>query len=136
MFGFFSTAAGLPHIISRANTGNGVLVESTSKLDVGRNSSITSHDNGSAGVRLDDGSSAVIQRAEIHNNNGLLPRNNDPEEDKHNAGNHPADVVVTFGSRISFNQEADNAGNVTPNMIGLALCDRTSLSRGDTRCKR
>ena len=136
MFGFFSTSSGLPRIVSHANTGNGILVESTSKLDVGRNSSIAAYQNGNAGVRLDDGSSAIIQRAEIHTNNGTLPRNNDPEEDKSHNENRPADVVVTFGSRISFNQEADNAGNVTPNMVGLALCDRTSLSRGDIPCKR
>jgi len=136
MFGFFSSAAGLPRIISHANTGNGILVESTSKFDVGRNSSVASHHNGDAGVRLDDGSSAVIQRAEIHSNNGVLPRNDDHDEDKNNDHNRAADVVVTFGSRVSFNQEADNDDNVTPNMIGLALCDRSSLSRGDVHCKR
>ncbi len=134
MFGFFSTKPGFPRIVSHANTNNGIMVESTSKLDIGRNSSIASHHNGSSGVRLDDGSSAVLQRSEIHSNNGFLPRNNDHNEDKHN--NRPADVVVTFGSRISFNQEVDNAGEVTANMIGLALCDRTSLSRGDVHCKR
>lgn len=137
MFGFFSSAAGLPKIISNGNTVNGILVESTSKLDIGRNASIEANYNGEAGVRLDDGSSAVIQRANLNNNNGLLPRDNhDHDDDKHENEHRPADVIVTFGSRISFNQEPDNAGNVQTNDIGLALCDRTSISRGDTHCKR
>jgi len=43
----------------------------------------------------------------------------------------PADIVLGFGSRISFGADADNAGNVLGNELGLALCDRSSMSRGD-----
>jgi len=135
LFGFFSTIKGFPNVVAHNNMGNGILVESTSKLDVGRNASITAHHNGIAGIRLDDGSSALIQRSDVHSNNGFLPRNDAHEEDDDKNNDRPADIVVTFGSRISFNQNKDNAGDIEPNIVGLALCDKSSLSRGDVRCK-
>ncbi len=116
LFGFFSQEEELPKIVANGNVQNGVLVENTSKLDIGRNSSIEAFGNGAAGVMLDDGSSAVLQSSELVDNNGKL-RERDPRS---------ADVVATFGSRVTFLQN---------NNVGLALCDRTSLSRGDVRCR-
>lgn len=129
MFGFFSTQPGFPRLTSRANGGNGILVEEMSKLDVGRNSSIVATDNGAAGVNLDDGSSARIQRGNIVKNTGTLRSS----KDKDLAGT--ADVVVSFGSRVSFDQGADSAGNISANQVGVALCDKTALARGDVKCK-
>jgi len=138
MFGFFSTVAGFPKLISNGNTLNGVLVESTSKLDVGRNASIIAKNNGEAGIALDDGSSAILKRSEIVGNKGKLKNLSHFDEDDREKNGSPreADVVVSFASRITFDQEADNNGDVVENEVGLALCDRTSLSRGDVSCKR
>lgn len=142
LFGFFSTAPGLPKIVSTNNGANGVLVEFGSKLDIGRNSSIIAADNGDAGVRLDDGSSAILQRSEMSGNQSKLHESDNhshSHEKNHNKHHHHrannADVVVTFGSRVSFRQNPDSAGNVTPNQISLAICDSSSLSRGDVKCK-
>ncbi len=115
MFGFFSTQPSLPNVTSNSNGANGMLVESSSKLDVGRNASIITLDNANAGVRLDDGSSAVIQQAEINNNAALVNGNS----------GRKADIVATFGSRMTFNET---------NSIGLISCDNSSYARGDVRC--
>ncbi len=116
MFGFFSTQPDLPNVTSNSNGANGVLVESSSKLDVGRNASITTLDNVNAGVLLDDGSSAVIQKADINNNNAALVSGNSRKK---------ADIVATFGSRMTFNETIS---------IGFVSCDKSSYARGDVRC--
>jgi len=134
LFGFFSKQAGFPRVTANGNTGDGVQVESTSKLDIGHNSSIKASANGGAGVSLDDGSSAVLQRSDIVDNNGSLPLQGPGKHKSKRKGG--ADVVVGFGSRISFSQSADNNGEVVANSVGLALCDRSSHSRGDVVCKR
>jgi len=131
LFGFFSSQPGLPRITASNNVRNGVLVENTSKLDIGENSSIVALNNGAAGVSLDDGSSAVLQRSEIQNNNGQLPDAGGKDE----RATGPADVVASFGSRITFKQSTDSGGGISPNNIGMALCDHTSISRGDVQCK-
>jgi len=118
MFGFFSTEERLPNVTSRNNGANGIQVENTSKFDVGRNASVDARDNGEAGVFLDDGSSAVIQQANINNNNGIPVRG--PKK-------RAADIVASFGSRITFNLS---------NNVGFLSCDRTSMARGDVRCNR
>ena len=132
IFGFFSSEPGLPKITANGNTNNGIQLEFGGKLDIGRNSSLETMNNGMAGVSLDNGSSAIIHDSVIQGNNGVLLDDHAGEHgSKHrddDANEHgPADIVATFGSRISFQ------GN---NDIGLVLCDRTSISRGDIRCRR
>lgn len=131
IFGFFSTTPGFPHIVANANGANGILLEKTSKLDIGRNASVNASNNNAAGMSLDDGSSATLLRANLVNNNGHLP----PRAGEDNS-TRKADLVAGFGSRVSFDLEADNSGAVTPNLVGLALCDETSMARGDVRCVR
>jgi len=118
MFGFFSSRPGLPNLTAIGNAENGVQVEATSKLDVGRNASITATDNGNAGILLDDGSSAVIQDSNINHNNAPLVNGNSGRK---------ADIVATFGSRLTFNDG---------NNIGFVSCDKRSYSRGDVKCNR
>jgi len=103
-------------------------------VDIGRNASIQANDNKAAGVKLDDGSSAILQRADINNNVGKLDMSGNGDSRFESGEAKTGDVVLSFGSRISFNTEPDNAGVVTPNNVGTALCDRSSLSRGDVRC--
>ncbi len=136
LFGFFSTAPGLPKIVATNNGNNGVFVEFGSKLDIGRNSAIIASDNGAAGVRLDDNSSAIIQRSEITGNHGSIHEHNNPPPKHLGAKHHHADIIASFGSRISFRQNPDSAGVVTPNNVGVAFCDRSSRARGDIKCKR
>ena len=118
MFGFFSGVPGLPNVTANNNTINGVHVESTSKFDVGRNASVTALNNGNAGVLLDDGSSAIIQRADINDNNADFGNGN---------GAVKADIVATFGSRVTFLNDS--------NSVGLLSCDNTSMARGDVKCQ-
>ena len=116
LFGFFSTAPGFPKITSNNNGSNGFQIEASSKLDIGRNSSIIALNNGKAGVSLDDGSSAFLQSSDINNNQTSATNEN-----------VTADLIATFGSRVTFS----NANN-----IGLAACDVSSISRGDVICKK
>jgi len=139
IFGFFSTQPGLPKIITNNNANNGIQVEFGGKLDIGRNSSIESTGNGKAGISLDNGSAANLHDSIITGNNGYFEVNasNDDGEDadEENDNDHgssrnnedpSADVVVSFGSRVWF--QSNNA-------VGLAICDKSSLSRGDVKCK-
>jgi len=131
LFGFFSTKPGFPRISSNNNASNGILLEKTSKLDIGQNASVSASSNAAAGVRLDDGSSATLQRAVLLNNNGRFPA-----EAGEKADPIKADIVASFASRISFDQDPNNNGEVTPNQVGLAVCDNTSMARGDVKCHR
>ncbi|MDH5547976.1 MAG: hypothetical protein OEZ43_20555 [Gammaproteobacteria bacterium] len=135
LFGFFARESGFPRITARNNAGTGVLVESTSKLDIGQNASIRANNNVKAGVMLDDGSSAILQRSDINGNRGTVDPMNMHRHDEASEKVFNADVIVTFGSRITFRTDPDNGGTVAGNDIGKAFCDRTSLSRGDVRCR-
>ncbi len=125
IFGFFSTEPNLPRIVANNNTNNGIQIEFGGKLDIGRNSSLEVTNNGLAGISLDDGSSANIHDSVIVGNNGFLIKTNRDNTQQIPRG--PADIIATFGSRISFLEN---------NEVGLALCDRSSMARGDVRCRR
>jgi hypothetical protein len=118
MFGFFSSQPDFPNITSNNNGAAGIQVESTSKLDIGRNASIIAMDNGNAGISLDDGSSALIQRGTFSNNGGSVGDNSNIDA---------SNISATFGSRISF---ANNR------KIGRVYCDNTSYARGDAKCNQ
>ena len=126
IFGFFSTEPNLPRIVANNNTNNGIQVEFGSKLDIGQNSSLEATNNGMAGILLDDGSSANIHDSVITDNHGMLIKKEKEDGDSNGKAKRSADIVATFGSRVSFR------GN---NVVGLALCDKTSMARGDVKCK-
>ncbi len=118
MFGFLSTQPGLPSLTVTNNAENGIQVESTSKLDIGRNATITVTGNSKAGISLDDGSSAVIQQSNITGNSG---------ETVNGGTTHDADIVATFGSRLTFNET---------NNVGFLSCDNSSYARGNVKCNQ
>ncbi|MDX1811523.1 MAG: hypothetical protein R3240_06220 [Gammaproteobacteria bacterium] len=128
LFGFFSTKKGLPELVVKGNAKDGIQLETGSLLDIGRNASVVSMNNGQAGLSLDDGSRAILQRAVMQNNAGDLRPNNRDEDN--------ADIIATFGSRITFRMNPDNSGNTTANKVGLALCDASSMARGDVKCRK
>jgi len=120
VFSFFQLPG--PVIEANDNAEHGVLLELGSKIDIGINSSLTSMGNGKTGLYADDGSTVKLRDSTIKDNQISM---SDDEDDEHQDKNN-ADVSINFGSRISF--DFDN------NDIGIARCDRSSISRGAVRC--
>jgi len=128
LFGFFVGENPGPKIIANNNAGNGVLVEFGGKLDIGINSSIDAKDNIAAGVAIDNGSIVQLQSSVITGNGGSLSKSiSGANENSERGQSKNIDVLATFGSRLTF---------LANNNIGKAVCDRSSISRGDVRCRR
>lgn len=117
VFSFFRIPG--PSIIANNNAQYGVFLELAAKMDIGINSNLTAQGNGKAGLFADEGSTVRLQSSTITGNQVSVTKAKS-KRDK-------ADVLLTFGSRISFNNN--------DNVIGLAVCDDTSISRGHVECK-
>ncbi|MFQ5962149.1 MAG: right-handed parallel beta-helix repeat-containing protein [Candidatus Methylomirabilales bacterium] len=97
-------AFGVPGtVVTSDNVRNGIIAASGSDVAGSQIMPLTSRDNGAAGVRLDDRSSATISGATIQ-------------------ANGTTDVDLSFGSQATLNS----------NTIGTIACDGTARLRGDT----
>lgn len=122
VFSFFQLPG--PVIETIGNKEHGIFMELGAKLDIGINSSLISTGNGKNGLFADDGSTVKLRDSTITDNQTAL---NDTEDREHQQLKNRADVLVTFGSRISFDLDG--------NIIGHAFCDKSSISRGNVRCR-
>ena len=126
------------HMNTSGHGLDGLDVISAANLDVDAESSVTASNNGRDGVSIDDGTLNMFGffvdpgpklTANDNGNHGRFENDTGTGNDKDDSERKQlnADVVVAFGSRVTF---LDN------NNVGLALCDATSLARGNVKCRR
>ncbi len=89
-----------------------------SKFDIGRNSEFTASGNGTNGILVDDGSTAILTDATV-TGHGV--------DERGRVDRDVGDLRVTFGSR------ATAVGNTT---VGQTICDKSALFRGGLACEK
>lgn len=106
-----------PSIEALNNAQNGVILTLGSKFDIGINSTFTATGNGTNGMLIDDGSTAILTDATVTGHG----------EESSRVDRDVGDLRVTFGSRATA---------VGDTMVGRTLCDKSTLLRGGLVCEK